>query len=168
MYMLRCFLFALLVLAVSSCTTTYYFVRHAEKACEDCLTCGLQIPDGSNRAMALADSMDNKGVDNIFASQCVRTQETAIPLSDRINKQIDIYQTEDLEEFIAVLKGYTDNRSILIVGHSNQVPVMIESIANRQVTIDSEDFDNLFIIRKRRFLTTTIQFESKTYGVPTP
>ena len=78
-----------------------------------------------------------------------------------------IYNTSQLNEFIETLRNYNDNREILIVGHSNQVPVMIDSLVHQQVTIGPEDFDNLYIITKRRFIRTRITLESRTYGVMT-
>ena len=124
-------------------------------------------PEGIARANALADTLARIGIDNVFASQCQRTQKTAEPSAVQAGKPIEVYNTSQLTEFIETLKNYQDNRDILIVGHSNQVPVMIDSLAHQQVTIGPDDYDNLFIITTRRFIRTRTTLESRTYGVMT-
>src|SRR5688572_30790088 len=124
-------------LLMSSCVTRYYLVRHAEKACEDCATCGLLVPEGTDRAQTLADSLFNKGIDQIFASQCLRTQQTAEPLAESQNLVLTLYHTDQLNSLIQILKSIDERKDILIVGHSNQIPVIIESLTNEKVTIGS-------------------------------
>ena len=165
-YKLYLILVVLYVL-LTSCETRYYFVRHAEKACEDCVTCGL-TSDGNLRAIALMDTLINKKIDTIFASQCLRTRLTARPLADRLGKSISIYQTNQLNNFINNLKKFSSNKSLLIVGHSDQIPVMIDSLAHRHVVIGNNDYDNLFVLTKTNFFGTRITFRATTYGFPTP
>jgi len=163
---LRIILF-IAAISFTSCTTRYYLVRHAEKACEDCIACGLKDPEGIVRANTLADTLARIGIDHVYASQCQRTQKTAEPSAIQAGKPVEIYHTDQLTGFIEMLANYNDNREILIVGHSNQVPVMIDSLAHQQVTIGPDDYDNLFIITKRRFIRTWTTLESRTYGVMT-
>src|SRR5688500_7585595 len=92
-------------------TTTYYLVRHAEKACDDCNTCGLS-PDGMNRAELLADYLSNKGIDTIFSSQCLRARNTAQPIADLLNENVNIYQTGQLSSFINILKSINTTKQI--------------------------------------------------------
>lgn len=155
------------VILVSACTTRYYLVRHAEKACDDCASCGLLNPQGTQRALTLRDSLLTKSIDTIFASECLRTQQTAQPLANQLNKSITTYQTTQLTSFIQTLKKFSDNRSILVVGHSNQIPVIIDSLTHQQIApIGSNDFDNLYIVTKKKGLSTTYQLQIKTYGQP--
>lgn len=147
-------------------TTTYYLVRHAEKACDDCATCGLSN-EGTTRAQQLASYLSNKGIDTILASQCLRTRNTAQPLANALGKSVSIYQTTQLTSFINQLKAFNDHRQILIVGHSNQVPVMIDSLADQQVTISETDYDNLFIIKKRAYFGGKVSLKKLTYGTLT-
>ncbi len=157
---------SVLFLFLSSCVTKYYFVRHAEKACEDCSTCGL-TPDGNLRAAALRDTLFTKGIDTIFASQCLRTQLTAKPLSLSLNKKISIYQTGQLNTFINNLRSFRSNKSILVVGHSNQIPEMVDSLAHQHVFIGINDFDNMFVVTRTILFTTSFRVQSLTYGNPT-
>ena len=147
--------------------TTYYLVRHAEKACDDCTVCGLSA-EGIARAEVLSDYLSERGIDTILASQCLRTQHTARPLAERLQKTVGVYQTGQLTSMINTLKSFNDARQILIVGHSNQIPVIIDSLSHQQVTIAEDDYDNLFIIKKRQFFRTTVSLKKLTYGEMSP
>lgn len=68
-------LLSFFILFFLSCTTKYYLVRHAEKACEDYAACSL-TDQLSNRAIALRDSLIHKGIYSIFTSESFRTQLT--------------------------------------------------------------------------------------------
>ena len=59
-------------------------------------------------------------------------------------------------------------KNILVVGHSNTVPKMIQHLTGERVEIQDNDFDNLFIVSIYRFLKTEIKLSQKTYGAPTP
>ena len=155
------------LLTLSPSSTTYYLVRHAEKACDDCNTCGLS-PDGISRAETLADYLSDKGIDTIFASQCLRARNTAQPLADRLQKTVSVYQTGQLNSFISKVKAFDHSRQILIVGHSNQIPVMIDSLAHQQVFIAEDDFDNMYIVKKWSFFRKTVSLKAFTYGESSP
>ena len=148
----------------TTATTTYYLVRHAEKACEDCASCDLAVPRGKNRAVALADLLQSKGIDRIYTSECLRTQQTAKPLADRLHLPVNIYKTGGLKAFIKNLKT-TTHKSVLVVGHSDQIPMMVESIAHQRVRIGPNDFDKMFVITKQKLLKPKITLRSTTYGV---
>lgn len=142
--------------------TTYFLVRHAEKACEDCRSCGL-AEDGKIRADALAQLLASKNIDRIYASECLRTQKTAQPLADKLHQSVNVYKTGDLKGFISRLKK-TSDKNILVVGHSDQIPMIIHSISHKRVSISNSDFDNLFIIRKSSTGKVKTVLESTTYG----
>lgn len=159
------YLMCAMMITLPACTQTYYLVRHAEKACEDCANCGLSEPEGSERAMALKSVLRNEPIDRIYASQCLRTQLTVKPIADALGIPVQIYQTNDLPGFIRQLKNENRHDHILIAGHSNQVPVMVDSLAQKQIFITDSDFDNLYIIRKSKRGRGLL--EQKIYGVHT-
>lgn len=151
----------LISVVLTSCTTKYYFVRHAEKACEDCTTCGLS-EEGQQRANNLASILLLEDIDRIYASQCIRTQLTAQPLATWKNKPLTIYQTDKLHDFIAQLKKLKGGQN-LVVGHSNQLPDMIGSLTKERVVLRPEDFDYIFILTKKQFLFNSVRLETETY-----
>lgn len=151
-------------LTCSHSPTTYYLVRHAEKVCEDCTTCGLS-QEGNMRAAALANYLSDKGIDMIFASQCLRTSSTAQPTADRLGKPVSVYNTEQLDTFITTLKSF-NNKDVLIVGHSNQIPNMVQALSGKRVFISDSDFDNIYVI-KRSVSLKTGSLKKLTYGMKT-
>lgn len=154
--------FAILTILSSCSTTRYYIVRHAEKNnCDDCATCNLSTA-GSMRAIALRDTMIKKSIDTIFTSQCLRTQLTAQPTADQLHKVLSIYI--QLNSFIEKLKGF-NNKNILIVSHSPEIPIIVNALCGKQVTVN--EFNRMFIVTKTKFCSkTTIVFKETTYGAP--
>ena len=157
-------LISLFFLTYTPSTTTYYLVRHAEKACEDCGRCGLS-QEGSIRAIALANYLSDKGIDTVFASQCLRTISTAQPIANRKGKKVNTYHADNLDSFINSL-GAISNKDVLIVGHSNQIPMMVKALSGKRVFISDTDFDNLYIITKSS-LSKYANLKKLTYGVRT-
>jgi phosphohistidine phosphatase SixA len=124
-------------------------VRHAEKACEDCLSCGLS-PEGNARALALRDLLATLKIDTIITSECLRTQLTAKPLADYLHKHTGTYETTALETFISTLHNIGKCKHILIVSHSNQATVIVEALSGQKVSIGDDDYNKLFIITRNK------------------
>ena len=148
----------------SSCSVTnIYLVRHAEKA--DSSSASLLTPQGEQRAIALRDTLLNKDIDSIYTTNYNRTQLTAKPLADALKKDIITYQPDkNFSAHLKKLKG----KNVLVVGHSNTIPEIIQYITTKNIQIGDDDFDNLYIIRIKRFLNLNISLESKTYGATSP
>jgi broad specificity phosphatase PhoE len=154
------------LITLSSCTTTYYISRHAEKANSSGNT--PLSTAGFARADALRDTLINKGIDNIFVSTALRTQQTAAPTAQAISITPVIEgSTQDL---IQRLKNMRDQRQVLVVGHSNTVPQIIDALMDspQNIQISENEFDNLFIIRVARNVSINRTLLQRTYGVPTP
>jgi broad specificity phosphatase PhoE len=148
-------LFALM--ALGSCTTKIYFVRHSEKL--DATRDTPLSPEGLARAMALRDSLAGEKIDAIYATAYKRTQLTAKPLADAIGKPIEAYDPATLAEKLKAMK----NKTVLVVGHSNTIPETILELTGEKVHIDEADFDNLFVVRIHRF-SGKATLERKKYG----
>lgn len=166
----------LIVLFATSCTRTYYVVRHAEK--DEAATGGQTTPatplseNGRNRAIALCDSLRSKGISYVFTTNTVRTRSTGRPTALATNADTLLYATpnnDSITKFIARLKRIKKN--VLIVGHSNTVDDIANLLSNQQHVpgdLLEHQFDNLFVIRYSTFLSTRITFTRKKYGVLTP
>ncbi len=156
-----------MLFSLCSCTTKYYVVRHAEKRNNtDTSTLTLQ---GQQRAIALKDLLNDKGIDHIYASVFNRTQLTAGPLANEINKSLIIYSLDTTQKLAEQLKRYSGS-DILIVGHTNNIPEIIRYLSDESIApIDETDFDNLYIVEiNRNFGWTSKYVTSTTYGAPSP
>ena len=162
------YLGVLITIFLFSCTTNYYIVRHAEKA-NSTLDTPLSSA-GFNRADDLRDYLTGKGIDNIYISQYLRTRQTAQPTADHFGlTPVDYDVPSEFPNLITKLKTHGDNRSILIVNHSNTVPVIIDSLMKspQGITIPESDFDNIYKVTVSRFLSVNRTFSQATYGQPT-
>lgn len=129
--------------------TTIYLVRHAEK--EKGNDPGLTTT-GKQRAGDLMRLLKNSHLQRIYVTQFRRTQMTADSL--RIQLGIDtVHYLADTtsNDLLEKIKEHHDfGKTILIIGHSNTVPVIIKrsGVLKRPADIPDNEFDNLFIVKK--------------------
>lgn len=135
----------------SQATTTIIFVRHAEKAAEPADDPGLS--EAGQRRVAeltrqLVDADVVAGIDAVYATDYNRTQETARPIADALDLPINSYDARDTETVLATILKEHKGKIILVVGHSNTVPVLIANLgASKKVPpIDESEYDNIYII----------------------
>jgi len=162
-YVLQFLLLAFMMLS-SSCTTTYYIVRHAEKA-DKTRDTPLSI-EGHARAATLRDTLISQNIKKIFVTNYLRTQQTAAPLATKLGitpTEVFADQTPQLVQQLKAIKG----KNVLIVGHSNTVPVIIDELMEnaQNVTITEKDFDNLFKIKITK--NKVKEFTQLNYGITT-
>jgi broad specificity phosphatase PhoE len=146
----------LLVLAIISCnrtqpgTTVVLIVRHAEKAtdAEDS-----PLTDaGTARAQALVSVAENAGVNGIYTTQFRRNHDTAKPISERTNAAVtempvDLQNPGDYGKRLAsdILEKHR-GQTILVVGHSNTVPLIIDALTGRTGSVSDVAYHDLFIV----------------------
>lgn len=165
--MRHAFLIILITLVITSCTHTYYIVRHAEKAQANSGVAMSSPNDpplteaGKQRAEKLKDLLKNKKIRYIFSTNFNRTLSTAKPLSDAIGVTTTIYDARKDSALIAQLK--TLKKNTLIVGHSNTIDDIVNRLCNeKKVPGDIEDavYDNLFVVK---YKGKKIYFEARKY-----
>jgi broad specificity phosphatase PhoE len=132
-------------------------VRHAEKA-------GAPFdpdPDltaaGVMRARDLATALRDTHLTAIVTTQYRRTQETAKPIADALRLTPQIVKVPDIPDESEQLRAYVSGAlellrkqpggAVLVVGHSNTVPALIEALMNgpRLPLICDTIYDKLFI-----------------------
>jgi broad specificity phosphatase PhoE len=135
----------------SQATTTIIFVRHAEKATMPESDPGLS--EAGQRRVAeltrqLVDADVVAGIDAVYATAYRRTQETARPIADALDLPINTYDAADMESVLETILKNHKGKIILVVGHSNTVPVLIANLgASKKVPpIDDFEYDNIYII----------------------
>lgn len=144
-------LFALIVL--TSCSHSYYIVRHAEKAVPspgNTMSSPNNPPlseAGEQRAIQLREQLSNKKIELIYSTHTIRTEATAEPLRQLKNLTITNYGPFPDSAFINKLKGL--NKNVLIVGHSNTVDDIVNGLTGRR-SVDGDladsEYDNLFVV----------------------
>jgi phosphohistidine phosphatase SixA len=154
---------------LTSCCHTYYIVRHAEKAVPSAGVT-MSTPDdpplsdaGAKRAEALNEVLKDKHLKNVFSTNTKRTRLTAEPVSTSAGLTIQISGPRPDSGFISKLKTLKANT--LIVGHSNTVDDIVNGLVNENKLSDLADieYDNLFVVRYKRFFGTKIKYERTRY-----
>jgi len=127
--------------------TVVYLVRHAEA---EHPMGSERAPDpvlseaGRQRAEALAELLKGEGVTHVMSSDFNRTRETAAPLAEALNVDVELYDPHDLEVLALSLKQAAGR--IVVVGHSNTTPALVELLGGDPgPPIDEQvEFDRLY------------------------
>jgi len=145
---------AIWVLSVAT-TTTVFVMRHAEKALTPPEDPPLS-PTGEARARALAEQFGRApkglGLDCIYVSEFLRTEQTVRPLANRLNIPMIREPAADPAKVAKrALKEYRGGR-VLIVGHSNTVPAIVEELSGEEVPeMDDSEFGIVYMVSVPRF-----------------
>lgn len=127
--------------------TTIILVRHAEKAATPAADPTL-TPAGTLRAEALARMVTDAGVRAIVSTQFVRTRATAAPAGAALGLSVETLDARltpraTADSLLARYRG----QAVLIVGHSNTVPAIVEALgAPRPLDICDAGYDNAYVV----------------------
>jgi broad specificity phosphatase PhoE len=141
---------ALLLSAASAPAQTIVIVRHAERADD-----GAQAPmmgkdpdlsaAGRARAAALASVLKDAHISAIYVSEYRRTRQTAEPLARAIDVKPNVIAAKDVPALVEALR--TAQGNVLVVGHSDTIPEIIEALGVKGPSkIGESDYDSLFIV----------------------
>jgi broad specificity phosphatase PhoE len=156
----------LLLPAAANAQKLLFIVRHAERADADSATKMMNSDPplsetGKARAETIAEMLADSGVASIYTTEFRRTQETAAPLAAKIQVAPVQISSRDTEALIKTLRTRDGGKIVLVVGHSNTVPDIIQAYGGPRVTIDDKEYDNLFIVVPADGTTTRIRFRPK-------
>jgi len=118
---------------------------------------GVSDPDltdeGKKYAAAVSHSFQRDPPDVIYVSSTKRAQQTAAPLAERLKLTPKIYDPRDTPGLIASVSAETG--TVLIVGHSNTVPDIVEKLGGqRPDDLSHEDFGDIWHIAGPEKITT--------------
>jgi len=143
---------ALLLLALAACATTppapspvsFYVMRHLQKA---------EGPDpllsaeGFENARRLSRFFTTDPPRTIYVSPTRRAHETAVVLAAHLSLSLIDYDPGDTPGLIAMAKS--EPGPVLIVGHSNTVPEIVERLGGaRPADLAETDYGDIFRIRR--------------------
>jgi probable phosphoglycerate mutase len=144
----------LLVAASASAQQTIFVVRHAERADTPVpggtpMMASTTDPPlsvaGNERAARLAAMLRSADIRYVFATEFLRTRQTAAPTARAQGLEIVAVPSKDTEAVIAQARQAKGN--VLIVGHSNTVPELLKRLGVKEaVLIADTEFDNLFVV----------------------
>ncbi len=128
--------------------STFYFIRHAEKDRSNPENIDPELSQsGLGRAMHWAEILNDVALDAIYTTDFERTSMTAAPTSVKQEITVQYYDPEiiDIEQF----KADNLHKNVLVVGHSNTTPSMVNKMIGEDKYYDMDDHDNgsLFIVQ---------------------
>jgi phosphohistidine phosphatase SixA len=144
-------------LVSAASTTTVFVMRHGEKLTTDPKDEDPALaPAGEARALELAQlfgrAPKGSGLDAIFVSEFRRTQDTVGPLANRLGVPVIRMPADDPEA--TARRALAENRGgrVLIVGHSDSVPEIVQELSGFEVGPMSEsEYGILYVVTVPRF-----------------
>lgn len=131
----------------SKLTSTYFFIRHAEKDRSDSNNENPHLIDlGKQRAQHWSEVFKNINFDAVYSTNYNRTIETAKPTASKNNLDLVLYDPKTIN-FPKFLKD-TAGKTILVIGHSNTTPDFVNTIlgSKKYNDIDDSNNSNLYIV----------------------
>ena len=152
--------FTILLLMIFSCkevektetpikptTSTFYFIRHAEKDRTDPNDKNPHLTEiGNVRAKHWSEILGEIKFDAVYSTDYNRTKETAQPTAAKNNLDIKLYDPKQIDGQSFVKEN--EGKTVLIVGHSNTTPAFVNKIlgTNKYQDIDDSNNGNLYIV----------------------
>lgn len=144
----------LIIFALSTCLNVFsqdeitkiIVVRHAEKENDGTKNPSLSEA-GKIRAEKLKDLFVDVKIDKLFSTNYKRTIETLQPIA--ASKKLDIvnYNPNDLN-FAKNLISMDKGKTVLVVGHSNTCPKLVNSLIDesKYQNLDENDYGKIWIV----------------------
>ena len=100
-------------------TTTIYVIRHAEKAANSGDT--PLSNEGHARAAKLVHVLADETISSVFATQALRTQQTAAPIATAVGVTVQAYDSE--QALADEIKNNHSGECVLVVGHLSLIHI---------------------------------------------
>ena len=150
-------LILLLANQVNAQTTRYIIIRHAEKD-TTIANAKMMASDpplngiGETRALSLVDKFKALKVNQIYSTNYKRTKATATPIAKAQNLNIAIYDPRKIDTFATqLLSSENIGKTILIVGHSNSSPKLVNLLIKKDQykDLDESIYDTYWIVTNK-------------------
>lgn len=130
-------------------STTVIVVRHAEKM--DDSGDPLLSEAGSARAIALADALEHANLGAVLTTQYQRTRLTGAVAAERAGVTAQVIPAANpMQGHLDALKEAVQanaGRTVLIVGHSNTVPLIVRALGGPDVGgIEESEYGDMFVL----------------------
>lgn len=147
---------------VKDTITTFFLIRHAEKNRTDSANKNPQLNEkGLKRAENWNHFFSSFNINAVYSTNYNRTLQTVAPTAKAHNLEVTFYNpfTIDVEK----LKSDNKGKTVLIVGHSNTIPHLVNKLINKEIYTDIDDHinSNLYIITISSKETSHILIKTK-------
>ena len=127
-------------------THTVILVRHSERVPGNDPSIPINEA-GRCRAKVLAGILSDAKVKSIYTSELARTQQTAEPLAQRLSIKPEVVPAKDIDALVTKLRARTEEGTVLVVGHSNTIPAIVERLSGEtEPPIGEGEYDRMFVV----------------------
>lgn len=120
---------------------------------------------GERRAKELVHVARKPGVDAIYATHFQRTQLTAAPLAAKLGLTVQLYQGLDVQGIVQHVLANHNGEVVVIVGHSNTAPAIVEALGASTSPMAGDEFDNLYVVTRTTDEAALVHLQ---YGAKSP
>ena len=120
-----------------------YLVRHAEKV-DESKDADLS-PEGFRRAEMIAKFFEQIPIDTVVATQFQRTQKTVSSVAQAKRLTLTVIDAGKPTELIALIRS-RPGATLLVSGHSNTIPELIQKLGGPELSIPHEEYSDLFLL----------------------
>lgn len=135
-------------------TTTVVLVRHGERVHHE--GDSPLAPAGEARAEVLARMLRSAGLDAIYVSQALRTRQMAAPTAQATGLEPQVIPADEHGKLVRRLKWRHRSDVVLVVGHSNTVPLIAGGLGAPIDVIEADEYSGLWIITYSRLRGTRV------------
>ena len=146
-------LLLLFVAATARAQTTFIIVRHAERASQEADS--PLSAAGFARARELARVLASANITAIYATQFIRTQQTAAPLAEECRLTPIIVPTSDsyAHDVVADISAHHPGQTVVIVSHSDRIPTLLQELGiAKPPAIPMSEYDDFFVFTAPKLL----------------
>ena len=130
-------------------TTVIVMVPHAEPAVANSGDPDLS-PAGERRAAqlgpVLADALDGRTVDHLYAADTRRAQQTAASVANQFKLPMNLLAGSDWAGLASRLKRDHRGETVVVVGYASTLPAVINHLTGGHYTLDSGDHGSIFVV----------------------
>ncbi len=162
-------------------TTVVIVVRHGER--NDSQSCTAPVPGGTpnpplsspgeDRAVELRHVVEDTGIQAIYASELCRTVQTVDDTATLLGLSVipvDQHAPDhsgNVDDLVDQILTNNTGQKVLVAGHSETVPLIVEKLGGGTIDPISGEFDNMYVVTIFRwwFLKRTRVVRLK-YGEP--
>lgn len=131
---------------INDSTTTLILSRHTE-------TTGMGSDPslntaGQKRAAQLDSLLQNTAINAVYSTNFNRTKETAAPIAARNSLSTQLYNPNNLNQFVDLILEQYRHQVVYVAGHSNTTNVVLNTLigSTKYNTIPETEYDNLYIV----------------------
>jgi phosphohistidine phosphatase SixA len=149
--LLPALLMGVLAVPVAHAEGVVFLVRHAEKSLEVEGDSAPLLPAGVDRARTLARMLADAGIEELVTTDALRSRQTGAPFAERTGLKPRVMTRDQQVAFAARLKKKPDKKDRLIVGHTRNIPRILQALGvpgGSKVKLNADtDYDHMFVVQ---------------------